>query len=464
MRPPSKNEGAALVMALLALLVLTLLGLSLTSMTMVTMTVSNNERDASDALYVADSGVAHATALLSAQDWASFDAFLAAGDGRGCTGDELAAPPAGAGSGYPAAAELIPATGRAFPPGSYRVSVCDDDALEAASSGSPGLPDSSPEHDANARVLIRSTGAGRDGATATIEAEVARVGLPAILVDGNLRINGNPSVMGEGGAVHANGSLDLIGSPCAQKYVSASGPISGGGSVAGGAACLPSSADVRRDADPIPVPLLVPASFRTRADFVLGADGLARNRAGAVVTLSDWSWSASSRTWSGGRNIPGGTYYVEGNVNIGGSPGSAGAPLALTVVSEGYVDITGSPSLMPALAGTPSYSVVAGTDLRLAGNPTTTYTGVFYAGDQVDFSGNPNVVGQVIAKNQGDLGYPPNPARPGENNLVRLQGGYMALSGNPRVSYDGGSGLGVITLVGWRECRGSDPDVPCGAP
>ena len=36
------------------------------------------------------------------------------------------------------------------------------------------------------------------------------VELPAILVDGNLRLVGTPSVMGLQGAIHANGSLDLI--------------------------------------------------------------------------------------------------------------------------------------------------------------------------------------------------------------------------------------------------------------
>jgi hypothetical protein len=462
-----RQRGQALIVALLTLLVLTLLGLALTSMSMVSMTVSINEREASEALYVADSGIAHATAILATQSWPNFDPALRSGDAQGCTGDELQAAPPGA-VGFPPTAELIPAAGRAFPPaGSYQVRVCDDHALEQATNRPPALPDADPNHDANERVLIRSTGIGRNGATATIEAMLARVELPGILVDGNLRINGNVSVMGAGGSVHANGELDLVGNPCAQQYFSASGGVSGAGSAQGGAGCTGAGADVRSAQDSIPVPVIAPASLRPRADYLLGADGLIRNQAGAVVTLASWSWDAGSRRWSGGGNIPAGTYYAAGNIDISGNPGRGGpgpSPLPLTLIAEGWIDVTGTPNLVPALAGTPSYSFVAGTDVRLAGNPGTTYSGLIYAGDQIDFTGNPNVNGQVIAKNNGDLGYPPNPASPGQNNLVRLQGGYMVISGDVRVTYDGGGGLSSVSLTGWRECRGPDPDNPCGIP
>ena len=462
-----KERGQALIVAILTLLVLTLLGLALTSMSIVSMTVSTNEREASEALYLADSGVSHATAILSTQSWADFDPALTSGDGQGCTGDELAAAPVGA-AGFPPAAELIPAAGRAFPPaGSYRVFVCDDDSLERVSNRPPTLPDADANHDANQRVFVRSTGSGRNGASATVEVMLARVELPGLLVDGNLRLNGNISVMGTGGSVHANGSLDIVGNPCAQEYFSASGPISGGGGAQGGAGCTRGGSDVRPAQDPIPVPLIIPATLRPRADYILGADGFVRNQAGAVVPSAGWSWDAGSRRWSGGGNIAGGTYYAEGNIDISGNPGRGGpgpSPLPLTLIAEGWIDVTGTPNLVPSLIGAPAYSFVAGTDLRLAGNPGTTYSGLLYAGDQIDFTGNPNVNGQVLANNNGDLGYPPNPADPAQNNLIRLQAGSMAISGNVTITYNGGGGLTSLTLAGWRECRGGDPDNPCGVP
>jgi hypothetical protein len=462
----ARERGQALIVAILALLVLTLLGLALTSMSMVSMTVSINDREASEALYAADSGIAHAVAILEAQQWPSFDPGLQGGDGQACTGDELAPAPSPAPALAPAA-ELIPAAGRAFPPaGRYRVELCDDDALERSTNRPPVLPDADPNHDANGRVLLRSTGTGRNGASATIEAVLARLELPGLLVDGNLRINGNPSVMGAGGSVHANGSLELLGTPCAQQYFSASRSVSGAGAAQGGAGCTGAAADLRPAQHEVPVPVIMPASLRPRADYILGADGLIRNQAGAVVTLVGWSWAAGSHRWSGGGDIPGGAYYVEGNVDISGNPGHSGpgpSPLPLTLIAEGWVDITGTPEIVPALTGSPTYSVVAGTDLRVSGDSATVYWGLLYAGDQIDFAGDASVVGQVIAKNAGDLGFPANPADPAQNNLVRLQDGTMAISGNARIRYDGG-GLGALAVTGWRECRGSDPDNPCGIP
>jgi hypothetical protein len=216
------------------------------------------------------------------------------------------------------------------------------------------------------------------------------------------------------------------------------------------------------------VPSITPTSLRPRADYILGADGFIRNQAGAVVPVPGWGWDAASRRWSGGGNIAGGTYYAEGNIDISGNPGRGGppgsGPLPLTLIAEGWIDVGGTPNLVPALVGVPSYAFVAGTDVRLAGNPGTTYSGLIYAGDQIDFVGNPNLNGQVIANDNGDLGYPANPANPAQNNLVQLDGGFMTISGNPTITYNGGGGLTSLSLLGWRECRGDDPDNPCGVP
>lgn len=456
------QQGQALIVAILALLVLTLLGLALTSMSMVSMTVSTNEREANEALYAADSGIAHAAALLAGQPWLGFDAVLQAGDGQGCTGDELAAQPPLAETLPPS--ELIPAAGRAFPPaGSYHVRVCDDDSFERARRP-PELPDHDANHDANERILIRSMGSGRNGASATIEALAARVELPGFLAGGDLRIDGDLSVMGVAGWLHANGSLAITGGPCAQQYFSATGGVSGSGLALGGDGCTRTAADVRPAQDSIPIPGITPSSLRPLADYVLGADGLIRDQSGASVTLQGWSWDSGSRRWSGGANIPGGTYYVEGNVEVSGDPGRGEpvlSPLPLTLIAEGWVDVNGA-NIVPAALGTP-YSVVAGGDLRLSGNSATTYLGVFYAGDQIDFNGDLRVFGQVIAGNNEDLGYPPLPSSPARNNLVLREAGSMAIRGSPTITYDGG-GLVSVTLKGWRECRSADPDNPCGPP
>ncbi len=455
-RAGRQQRGAALVMALLALMVLTLLGLALTSMSLTSLSAATSERDANLAFYAAEAGVAQTLGLLEASPAGGFDPLLQAGDGVPCSGDELAGAVAGF-PGFPQADERIGSSGRAFPPAiGYRVRLCDDHAAESTASG-PGLPDTNAARDANGRILVRSTGTARGGASATIEAVAARLSLPGLLVDGPLRITGNVALRGAGGSVHANGDLDLSGTPCAEQFFSSSGVAIAGGAVQGGAGCATGSADVRSDQARIPPPAVSPQSLRSRADFI-------RVPEGGVVTVPGWSWDSGSKRWSGGGNVGPGTYYAEGNVDLSGSPGTGGhgaGPLALTLIAEGWVDVTGNPNLTPALAGPPAYSIVAGTDLRLAGNPGTTFQGLFYAGDQIAFSGNPTVVGQVIAANRGDLGYPADAERPAVGNLVLRQDGYVSISGDVTIVYDGGSGLSGSGLVGWRECRGPDPDAPC---
>ena len=460
MSPRRDEAGVALVLALLALLVVTFIGLALTTMSALSMAVAVNEREAADAFYLADSGVAHALGLLGSQDgWSSFDAFLRSGDGRACTGDELASEPPNA-TAYPPPSERIPAAGRRAPPfGSYSVRLCDDESIEAKALA----PDHDPDHDANGRILIRSTGSGRDGASATVEAAVARVSLPALLVNGHLRVRGSPSVMGEGGGVHANGTLELEGSPCAEKHWSALATIGGVG--AGGPGCTPSEAQLRPGQPWIPLPDLAPSSFRSRADYVLGSDGSIRDGAGASANVSGWSWNPQDHVWSTNGNVPAGTYYAEGNIQVSGDPREMRGPVRLTLVAEGSVDLAGGVRIVPAIAGvTTGYAVVAGGDVRLAGDESTLYLGVFFASDQVEIVGQPTIAGQVFAKNHGDLGYPPDAASPATRNLVRLQRGVMELSGDFALRYDGVTGLLSTRITTWRECRGPDPDDPCGRP
>jgi hypothetical protein len=356
--------------------------------------------------------------------------------------------------------QLIPATGRTFGSGSYRVSVCDDDGVERTARP-PALPDQDPNHDANFRVLVRSTGLGRNGASATVEAILTRVGLPGLLVDGPLRLEGGMALLGPAGWLHANGAVELQGSPCAGLYFSASGGISGAG--LGGAGCTASGADVRPLQARIPVPTLEIPGIRRFADHVLGADGFIR-KAGSVVTLPGWTWDWGSRRWAGDATIPGGTYYAEGNVELSGEsasppPDEPRTPLSLSVIAEGSIDVKS----LPLISALTPYTLVAGTDLRLQGDPGTTYAGLFYAGDQLGIEGSPTLMGQIIVKNAGDAGHPASATNPALNNLVRLEDGFVTLRGDSRVVGPGG-GLATVLVAGWRECRGNDPDNPCGVP
>jgi len=267
--------------------------------------------------------------------------------------------------------------------------------------------------------------------------------------------------------VHSNGTLSLTGNPCAAMYYSSAGsvPVTGN-SVGTGAACSSADLDSRPDSSPLPVPDMNPDTYKAQADYWLESNGQIYNPAtglpfpvGAVP-----GWSFSNMTWSSNSQILAGTYWVNGNVVMGGSPGSPGSPLPVTILAKLSVDIGGSPRTVPDLlisgpgqqpAG---ISVIAGTDLKMAGNSSQVFTGIYYAGHQLDVSGSVTINGQLLAANRADSTY-----LPGNTNLVPLDAsGRMVITGSPTINFNG---MGIVgsRAIAWRECRGSaDPLNPCG--
>ncbi len=130
----------------------------------------------------------------------------------------------------------------------------------------------------------------------------------------------------------------------------------------------------------------------------------------------------------------------------------------MTLIAEGYIDISGNPEITPALTlSGVTYAAIAGYDLKIGGNPSNAYQGVWYVRDQIDFSGNPTLTGQIVCLNDEDVAFP----NPGDTNLVPLSSGVMVISGNPIITFDGGAALANLAQSAWRECRGSNPATPC---
>jgi hypothetical protein len=471
------DRGAALVFAILGLVVLTILGVGLTGIGMVAMNVTNNEAENAEALAIADAGVAHARRLLLWQDWKSFNQFLQDGNGTACDGDEFAAAPLSGGpyptlpAGFPSnASDFIPATGRTFGNGRYVVSLCDDESTDV--DPATGILDTNPSVDVNKRVLIRSTGFGRNGSSATLEAVIGAVDVPAILVNGSVEVKGNPTVSGTSGAIHANGDMVISGNPCSPQYFEATGDTTGGGNAQGGTSCTAPAADVRPYAQPMNVPILNPADFEQYANYKLDAAGNAYQRFAGLGSswvlvpagISGWNWQNGQKDWKITGSIPSGTYYVQGtDLTMTGSPGSPGSPIQLTLIVDGWVNISGSPNMVGKLTlpwmGT--IGIIAGTDIDMSGSQNNAgYGGLYYAQDQIDVSGTPTINGQLVAANVADVPYPAS----GGSNLVPLDSnGRMVLSGNPTVTWNGG-GMVAAGLLSWHECRGVDPANACGAP
>ena len=349
------------------------------------------------------------------------------------------------------------------------MSVCDD----------PADPSSDPNDDDNDRILVISTGFGANGSTATIETFIFNFTLPAIVVEANLRINGNAQILGDEGSVHTNGDRDIPGNPCMEQYFSAVGSIASGGSPSTGSGC-PSGSDATPDGRPndglISVPLLDPLDFKADADYVMKTNGHVYDSSSTCLTCIPpssvdnwkdgggndlWQYDPGNQAWIAKTDdLPNGIYYSEAAADLPTSPGLATCGTGgvdLTLIAEGWVQIGGNPCMNGKLVKNGAkYAVISGHDLKLNGNKQV--DGVNYAGHQLSISGDPIINGQVFAADLADTDYP----NPGDNNPVpRLAGGFMEFSGNPVITYDGASGLGDLGVVAWRECRGPNPAAPC---
>jgi hypothetical protein len=503
------ERGAALIFALLGLVTLSLLGMGLTSLGMMATTMASNERDTQEALALADAGLAHAKKMILFQEWPWNDMtpLLTSGDGTACDGDELSQAPPGAPAGYPTLfIQSAALGGQSVGTGNYRVFVCDDHLTDA--DPDTGVLDGNADADVNKRILVRSVGTTRNGATATVEQVFESGETPALLVNGNLSVRGDVNVTGAAGIIHSNGRMDIVGnSACAQQYFSSTELITGG-IPEGGEGCN-EDGELRPGSAPVNIRVMTPLDFKSRAEYWLSTQTVAGGGGGnnvvglvyrnlnydpTTITAPNWqlqatapaSWSFSRNnfTWgsNGGSTLPETVYYIDTNVTLGGNvQNAAGGPAQMTILAEGWVNIQGGAKMTARLGAPPGLAIpgigpitiVTGRDLELSGNTggvANTYYGLFYARHQVQITGSPTIRGQVIALNEADTVWPTvapiNQVNP--SNLVMLDAGFMKIAGTPNIEYDG-DGLAGVTGRFWRECRynpanlnPTNPEDACG--
>ena len=119
-----------------------------------------------------------------------------------------------------------------------------------------------------------------------------------------------------------------------------------------------------------------------------------------------WEWVATDYTWitENANKIEGGTVCAQTNVKIKHDLGTQSAPLELSILAAGSVEVSSNPFLTPAKDG---IGIMAGGDLKLSGAPSggdPRYTGLFYAGSQCAVTGSAHLVGQLQCLDN------PNPA------------------------------------------------------
>lgn len=456
------EDGFALVLVLLALLVVTGLAAAMVTSGQTEVLVSVNQERAAQARGAAEAGLNHAlaVAITRVRNWktngfanssAAITELLVGPDGNAATladNGSLAALPDGV-PAPPAQVALSAVTGTSY----EAVAMDDDDAsrgLSAADHTRLGEPAGDAAFDENNRFVVRAIGYGTGGTTATLEATVGPVILPAILTNTNLTISGNPTINGSEGSVHSNGDLLISGSAVdISENATSSGSYSTtasptiGGQVGGG---FP----------PLPIPPVNAADYRGDADFILKADGTIRASADETIVLCTGNACGATYGWTPGAAGGGmlgltewsivpanqstavnGTFYVEGHARISGSPGSAATPLEITIIAEGNIQITGNPDLRP---DQPEIMFVTNMDLQIAGalSQPLAFEGQMLVREQLDLAGNPTMAGQILVQSV-----------PSVSTLVTVN----TISGNPSITYNGMTGTNIFVVTAWREIR-----------
>lgn len=285
----------------------------------------------------------------------------------------------------------------------YNVVVADDDDGDA-----------NPTEDSNDTVVVFTTVAAPANPPPGVARRVLGVTravvyfqppnfspVNAITVGGNLILGGNPTIQGTNGSVHANGDLQIQGSPS----ISVSGSAAEIVTVSGSPATPPGGWN--SNAPKVALPKIDPSQYISKANYVLESDGKVYDNATNPRTLlatSSWngfSWTSSAGWTKGGSSTPpAGAIYVNGSVKVTGG-GSESSPWNTTLLVNGNIEMTGNPRITPFL---PGVSLMALGDIKLRGNASAApyVEGLIAAHEQIDIAGTPSFSGAVVAEDAVD--------------------------------------------------------------
>ncbi len=420
---PRSERGVALIIVLLLLAVMSGLATGMAINSQVEVAMSSNEMYYAGARAAAEAGLNRAvTAILDTANPAN------PGNGKNMLygNDDVANTADDGNIGY-----MIPNFDGAWPEVlgvtaqySYTIEIFDDDdnslypANLTPAQVAGLLENGDPKLNINDRLIIRATGFGPSGTVVRVarlleSKDVVTPGSsapsfsnPAILVDGDLTMNGSSFlIQGLQGNVHANNNLTVTGGgskPQVMGTLTAVGTLTAAANTAVGK----QAGNQAR----INVPDIHAADYKGYADYFLNADGTMHvgSETGPACGALCNGWTKSGSEWTiSGTTAPTGTFYVAGTVSISGSPGSAKSPKALAIIATGSISVTGSPFLSlpaPKDPANPGYlQFVTDGDLKLAGaadiDDVTSVEGKSLVREQIQISGNPELQGQVIVQN-----------------------------------------------------------------
>ena len=391
-RPGHARRGIAMVTAIFALVIVGVLVAGMYNLASLQSRAVKNRTGSTRALLLAEAAAAHAVML--ARDTLkkkSNSALLRGSDNTPNTADDSLLIGFGMSSGV-----QIPAAGFSTTQGRYWVKFRDDDD-----------GDGDPFRDSNMRIIARCAAATADSAYASIDVVVSGISqMPGFFTNGNLALGPSNEVYGPCGDVHANGNLSVTGGPQVQGTATATGTASGAGLVQNAAGV---ANPALTNQVPLDVPALPYSTFcPSQASYILKANGTIENRTVnplSLIVVANVTRTATSPAviWTAtgaGAALIQGVVCVEGNFTLSGNAGTALTPLNLMIVATHSVQVTGTPYLKAATAD--SVLIVAGADVRVAGNPAagaTSYEGMIYAGSQCALDGNATVRGNMVCRN-----------------------------------------------------------------
>lgn len=260
----------------------------------------------------------------------------------------------------------------------------------------------------------------------------------ALVVNGNIKINGDSKFFGECGGVHVNGALDLADTLMVSGDVIATDSVVGSGTVLDtlGAPVEPQLGDSTE------IPELHPWDYCGEADYIL--------RNGWLITVGSpsdssvipstgqygWKYNSTSDVYSlnAEKGVPG-TVCVNGNVSVSAGADAMESPLQISLLVDGSVQFSGSPVITADHSD--GILVMAEGDVVLHGyleDAGDNYTGLVYSGAQCDFNGAPVLNGQVLCRDEADP--------PGAINLSDSP----KINGEPQITFDC-SNIGSLTVA-----------------
>jgi hypothetical protein len=453
------EDGVALISVLLLLMLITALGAALAVSGQTETLIARNHQTAAEAEAAAEAGLNHAIALTleNLQGWsgnidpsagapfasvsAAMSSLLRGPDNTtGTTATDADNGSLEALGGAPALPRF-PTRVTLAPGIQYDARLFDDDAPR------PGVTLFDPDRtrigetnpatevsDANMRIVVRASGYAPGNTTATVEATIGPLKLPAIVTNGNLRISGSARILGTEGSVHSNADLTVGGNAFVQHHATSSGDydVSGTPSIGGNSGGAKSL---------VPVPPIRASDHLSKADYILNNDGTMTTVSSGMTAACDpcaGAWTYTPPTWTLSTAPTDGTYYVEGGVQISGSPGlgSSGSPAIVSIIAEQSIDISGDIYLQPDTLG---LLFVTDQDLKINGNLHANYqAALMLVHEQVDISGASEITGQLLVEDAA---------------MVSATAAENGITGSLDLTYNGGLESNFLFVTGWRRLR-----------